>query len=80
MMEGKMQKWEYRKLGVTNGIVLSVDNKRVGERPLFGVPKGQDLMEALNQMGEEGWEAVSYVTRGGETVVGEIILLKRPLP
>lgn len=75
-----MQKWEYRKLGVTNGKVLFVDNKRVGEMPLFGVPKGQDLMEALNQMGEEGWDAVSYAISGGENARGEIILLKRPVP
>ncbi|HRQ22235.1 MAG TPA: hypothetical protein PLF42_02305 [Anaerolineales bacterium] len=60
-MADELQKWEY--------LVQSVGN-------IFGV-KDEDLEAALNELGEEGWEAVNvYVAYGSGKAT---VVVKRPL-
>ena len=82
-----MQKWQYATLWVSGNVgefkVIFVNDKKVAETPAFGKVKGASLHEYLNQLGQEGWEAIgtSIGGTGGERLsIGPfIVILKRAL-
>ncbi len=73
-----MQKWEYsiiRGLTTDSGYVLTnVNDEYVAKTKGFKV-EGQNLVEYLNQMGQNGWEIVSMAAEG----TSNKFLLKRPI-
>lgn len=73
-----MQKWEYmiiRALTTDSGYVLTnINDENVAKTKGFKV-EGQSLVEYLNQMGQNGWEIVSFAAEG----TSNKFVLKRPI-
>jgi hypothetical protein len=72
---GAMQKWEYMIVTGISNLVSMINGKRVEDLkvPLFGPIKGKEVCDFLNEMGNQGWEAVSTTTESSRFTV----LLKR---
>lgn len=67
-----MQKWEYLWIRVApNDRVFSINERSIGEVPLFRQTKGPSIWEVMNELGEQGWEAVGVAD-------SYIIVMKRP--
>ncbi len=72
-----MEKWEYLILRI-GWVGLGADQPRA--RAVNGNEfqnwKGRELHDALNQLGEQGWELVSPLTQAYGATIG--LVLKRP--
>ena len=70
-----MQKWEYMVVMGISNLVSLINGKRAEDLkiPLFGPIKGKDVYEFINELGSQGWEAVSITTESSRFTV----LLKR---
>lgn len=60
-----MDRWEYMAVPLAEAGKLK--KKSSGISP-----------ERLNQLGEEGWEAIGVSLKGGDLVAWPVVLLKRP--
>ena len=70
-----MQKWEYKWILLERNyvkVMIKDPNSRKGVTERLMNPE-----EYLNQLGSQGWEAVSLGTR--DNLIDGIILLKRPI-
>ena len=78
-----MQKYEYLLVAHVNYIVKSVGGEEVeGSSEAFGAPKGPQVQELANELGQQGWEMVSAQYShfpNGPGFVGDV-WFKRPLP
>jgi len=69
-----MQKWDYSVIRSYGGVVMTVDDKEVGQIQ-NGLPIGEMLYEFLDGLGRDGWEVVGMAgVRDGLEII-----LKRPL-
>jgi hypothetical protein len=63
---GVMQKWEY--------LVVPLEAAKKLKKGSLALPP-----EQLNELGEQGWEAVGLSLKQGDLVAWPVVLLKRPL-